>query len=85
MAPALLESADPPFSGRALTSFLHVRDSALPPPPGLLSSASFGGSVFLDVRREKGNAHHGSDRSHVGAHVSLSIKEIIRAPWKFFP
>ena len=50
MAPALLESADPPFSGRALTSFLHVRDSALPPPPGLLSSASFGGSVFLDVR-----------------------------------
>ena len=50
MAPALLESADPPFSGRVLTSFLHVRDSALPPPPGLLSSASFGGSVFLDVR-----------------------------------
>lgn len=25
------------------------------------------GSVFLDVRREKGNAHHGSDRSRVGA------------------
>ena len=51
---------------------------------GLLFPAPWG-SVFLDVRREKGNAHHGSDRSHVGAYVSLSIKEIIRAPWNCFP